>query len=75
MRKRKKLNNGDIKLTIDEKINNAILDTKDMKNDLFESHKNREKIMNKIRQYCDNMNGLFRRETVMRNSVNKTSLK
>ena len=34
LRKRKKLNNGDIKLTIDEKINNAILDTKDMKNDL-----------------------------------------
>jgi hypothetical protein len=75
LRKRRKERNGDDILTFDEKINNAILGTKDMRNDLIENRKNRIKIMNKIRQYCDNLNGMVRKESIMRNNINKIALK
>lgn len=66
LKNRRKERDNNIILTIDEKIQNALLDTKDMKNDLIERHKAREKIMNRIKQYCDNMDGIIKRESIIR---------
>ena len=66
LKNRRKERDNNIILTIDEKIQNALLNTKDMRNDLIERHKAREKIMNRIKQYCDNMDGMIKRESIIK---------
>lgn len=66
LKNRRKERDNNIILTIDEKIQNALLNTKDMRNDLIERHKAREKIMNRIKQYCDNMDGMIKKESIIK---------
>jgi len=66
LKNRRKERDNNIILTIDEKIQNALLNAKDMRNDLIERHKAREKIMNRIKQYCDNMDGMIKRESIIK---------
>ena len=48
-------------LTLDEKLENAMIDTKIMEKKFLESHKSRGVIMRKLKELCDNYNGMIQK--------------
>ena len=59
-----KENNNNFVLTLDDKMKNVTFETKEMKNSFIEKHNSRLKMMKKIRQFCDNYNGIVRRASI-----------
>ena len=59
-----KENNNNFVLTLDDKMKNVTFETKEIKNSFIEKHNSRLKMMKKIRQFCDNYNGIVRRASI-----------
>ena len=56
---------NDIFLTLDEKLKSVILGTKEMEKDFKDHHKSRRKIIRKIREFCDNYDGIIKKASVI----------
>ena len=53
--------NKNVVFTLDDKIRNVMKETKIIEKDFNDRHKSRGKIIRKIRQFCDNYDGIVRR--------------
>ena len=53
--------NKNVVFTLDDKIRNVMKETKIIEKDFNDRHKSRGKIIRKIRQFCDNYDGMVRR--------------
>ena len=59
------LESNDMLLTLDEKLKSVILGTKEMEKDFKDHHKSRRKIIRKIREFCDNYDGIIKKASVI----------
>ena len=53
--------NRNVAYTLDDKIRNVMKETKIIEKNFIDRHKSRGKIIRKIRQFCDNYDGIVRR--------------
>ena len=53
--------NKNVVFTLDDKLRNVIKETKIIEKSFIDRHKSRGKIIRKIRQFCDNYDGIVRR--------------
>ena len=60
---------SDVVFTLDDTIKNAVKEKKDIENNFYERHKLRGRLMRKIRQFCDNYDGLVRRASTFDNNI------
>ena len=60
---------SDVVYTLDDTIKNAVKEKKDIENNFYERHKLRGRLMRKIRQFCDNYDGLVRRASTFDNNI------
>ena len=65
----KNLETNDMLLTLDEKLKSVILGTKEMEKDFKDHHKSRRIIIRKIREFCDNYDGLIKRASVINSKI------
>ena len=63
------LETNDMLLTLDEKLKSVILGTKEMEKDFKENHKSRRKIIRKIRDFCDNYDGIIKRASIINTKI------
>ena len=63
------LETNDMLLTLDEKLQSVILGTKEMERDFKDHHKSRRIIIRKIREFCDNYDGLIKRASVINSKI------
>ena len=59
------LESNDMLLTLDEKLKSVILGTKEMEKDFKDHHKSRRKIIRKIREFCDNYDGIIKKASII----------
>ena len=65
-------NENNFGLTLDEKLENAMIETKVMEKKFLENHKFRGIILGKLKELCDNYDGMFKRvSTIKKNSNSK----
>ena len=67
--KRRNEKKSDIIYTLDDTIKNAVQEKKNIENDFFERHKLRGRLIRKIRQFCDNYDGIVRRASTFNNNI------
>ena len=63
------LESNDMLLTLDEKLKSVILGTKEMEKDFKDHHKSRRKIIRKIREFCDNYDGIIKRASIINTKI------
>jgi hypothetical protein len=63
------LESNDMLLTLDEKLKSVILGTKEMEKDFKDHHKSRRKIIRKIREFCDNYDGIIKKASVINSKI------
>lgn len=63
------LETNDMPLTLDEKLKSVILGTKEMEKDFKDHHKSRRKIIRKIREFCDNYDGIIKKASVINSKI------
>ena len=67
--KRRNEKKSDIIYTLDDTIKNAVQEKKNIENNFFERHKLRGRLIRKIRQFCDNYDGIVRRASTFNNNI------
>ena len=63
------LESNDMLLTLDEKLKSVILGTKEMEKDFKDHHKSRRKIIRKIREFCDNYDGIIKKASIINTKI------
>ena len=63
------LESNDMLLTLDEKLKSVILGTKEMEKDFKDHHRSRRKIIRKIREFCDNYDGIIKRASIINTKI------
>ena len=60
---------NDMFLTLDEKLKSVVLGTKEMEKDFKDHHKSRRKIIRKIREFCDNYDGIIKKASIINTKI------
>ena len=60
---------NDMFITLDEKLKSVILGTKEMEKDFKDHHKSRRKIIRKIREFCDNYDGIIKKASIINSKI------
>ena len=63
------LESNDMLFTFDEKLKSAILGTKEMEKDFKDHHRSRRKIIRKIREFCDNYDGIIKKASIINTKI------